>query len=1407
MQNNIIIQSRNDFLHFIDLHLKYPNLNNLLNKDTTFNYSYNNTIYTIPYNIITEGELLQLCINKINQLLIFIYPNLTNEILSSFVNSTMITQYLLPFINNFNDLENIKSLDEIYNKKDDETHYHFSNYQFDHRLLLDNKVIDYHFNTDDFLLNANAIFKTIIVSENRLFTNWVNVFPYSKSLDDFKISSYYNRHNILPQNINFKYNILESPINDTLFYENTIKNLKNYNDIFNKKEYTNKNYLKSWNKMNSKEKNDYYQFIITNARLNNTSNSLEYLFKTGTLSDIILPEKNNLPDFKHLTANYLFEKNRNKIIDLYHKSYFSFPIMYNYPEFIQYRDLHKKVNMMILNDFINQNIENRKKQYDKEQYEKIKDIKLFDFYIKLYLQNNTDEIPLLDFNTINNQIHTFKLNNLVLDELKELNKQPTEFKELYTNFISTLLNLLKDNELKVDNHTYINYKIQDSNDTEYFVIEKRNNKYYFINTDKFNGYLYDNWGNFFSMYYLEQINIFNKYLNKRIIFATGGTGTGKSTQLPKLLMYSSIIFDNKYDYHILCSEPRQKPTGDNATIISRQLSCPLFFSDLFTNKKIEKGILNYNVQFQHGDDKKHYIANPNYSTLTFATDQIVLNNVLNNPMCYESIIQTDKNTKQNKVSFNRKYNMIIVDEAHEHNVNMDLILSIMKQYCFIDNDLKLVIISATMDADEPIYRQFYDNINDIIGCNYDLIDNQQFLLSRGIDQLNSDNNQKLYSVIDRRLDISEPGKLNIYKIVDIYKDLTNDQLKDENYKNKVILNILQSEINNKNTHDILIFKDATPKINKLVKLLNETMPANVLAVPYYSKLNDSIKEFVEKKMFSLIKNIHIDKTVDLSKEKDKEIFFIGKGNYNHIIYVATNIAEASITLPNLSHVIDDGIQQTLKFNQYLDADELEAGYIADTNRLQRRGRVGRRSDGTVYYLYTKDFLKDVKQEYSICNIDISNYLLNMFNNNKSIDINEFNKNNKNVPWINSYNTNKQYSYLKIEETKLKQYYQIIYDNILLYFNEVKGEDNITYSCGLKSYILLDMIYNFYVISPNQHNLKRDIFYNIIFEKDPIKLEKKILNQYEYLELVKKHEENNKLYNIIKQDKNDILSEYSKNKTNNVITKTDNFDLINSITMQSKILDRNLQFYIIGIGLAANNNCFNEFIVLCSILINASYFTKIFEKNNNNDNLLMIYRDYIKHENKYLTKEEIDKINDTIEELNECIRKNKTIFSQIKKSYQNIINIPSDLSKLDKINIIFMYLFKSNIIVKMNENLYFRRSNIFDNDPRYLPFNKNYIITAKHKYINVNNPKEHKIMFINTKLKFDDDKRYYLYFSKIIKRFNIEAFISIEILHDINPELLKYINLDTSKIHKKLNEYIENDNFRNALNDILFYVEK
>jgi hypothetical protein len=188
------------------------------------------------------------------------------------------------------------------------------------------------------------------------------------------------------------------------------------------------------------------------------------------------------------------------------------------------------------------------------------------------------------------------------------------------------------------------------------------------------------------------------------------------------------------------------------------------------------------------------------------------------------------------------YDIISIDEAHEHNKNMDLLLTFLRDAVQLNNSLRLVIITATIDDDEPIYRRYYKYISDnlLYPLNNTLFDNNRssryinlkilqdvgFNLNiKNTDYFNFDRIS-----IDRRLHISKPqGELN-YKVDEYYQPNSIDT-----YDDAEKLGIAKAiEISKYATGEILFFSVTEPKINAIVNELNKNISGNWIALPYYS---------------------------------------------------------------------------------------------------------------------------------------------------------------------------------------------------------------------------------------------------------------------------------------------------------------------------------------------------------------------------------------------------------------------------------------------------------------------------------------------------------------------------------------------------------------------------------------------
>mmetsp|Transcript_29832 Transcript_29832/g.89732 ORF Transcript_29832/g.89732 Transcript_29832/m.89732 type:complete len:768 (+) Transcript_29832:184-2487(+) len=71
------------------------------------------------------------------------------------------------------------------------------------------------------------------------------------------------------------------------------------------------------------------------------------------------------------------------------------------------------------------------------------------------------------------------------------------------------------------------------------------------------------------------------------------------------------------------------------------------------------------------------------------------------------------------------------------------------------------------------------------------------------------------------------------------------------------------------------------------------------------------------------------------------------------VVLATNVAETSITIPDVSFVVDAGLEKVVKFDDHLGASVLRSGYVSQASANQRKGRAGRTRPGVCFRLYTR----------------------------------------------------------------------------------------------------------------------------------------------------------------------------------------------------------------------------------------------------------------------------------------------------------------------------------------------------------------------------------------------------------------------------------------------------------------------
>lgn len=623
-----------------------------------------------------------------------------------------------------------------------------------------------------------------------------------------------------------------------------------------------------------------------------------------------------------------------------------------------------------------------------------------------------------------------------------------------------------------------------------------------------------NWLSFYALDWLSQINFFHHYIHHRIIYVTGATGQGKSTQVPKLLMYALKAYEYKFNGKVVCTQPRIPPTKNTVDRVSAELGLPVFSLDN-KNEKIKTN--NFYLQMKYSEDS-HVKNNCPHLTLKIMTDGTLIEELQNNLFMKEQIFKPGK--EDYVLGLNNFYDIIVLDESHEHNPNMDMILTLARQSCYYNNSLKLVIMSATMDDDEPTYRTYFKYINDMLRYPIKAPEYTHPYLD-----LPEIKNKFIADTIymDRRFHISPPGETTQYVVQEVYTTLSIDNLTDLEASKKVqeesykkILEICSSNP----TGEVLFFANGKREIINAVKRLNEILPDGNIALPYYSDMNDKYKDIIEKinVKISTIKNKR-NKIHDEWTEVFIEDLTVPNNIYKRAVIVATNVAEASITIETLKFVVDNGYAKVNTFNPDLKITVLEVEKISEASRIQRKGRVGRTGDGTVYFMYPKGSREKIMPKYKITQEDSTPRMLKLLS---PLIIDDNTKINivKSIFDPNYYFIDNNAIYKNITITKkekLDSFYKMKIDNVFkyqyrlnpylnqlldinLYWNKKyydsfidKSDPNyhkliifeglIRNEQGFNMNSLLDVNGVFYIVHPLEHLIKRNVNNEIIKFKD------------------------------------------------------------------------------------------------------------------------------------------------------------------------------------------------------------------------------------------------------------------------------------------------------------------------------------
>ncbi|KAF3964534.1 hypothetical protein CMV_011182 [Castanea mollissima] len=399
----------------------------------------------------------------------------------------------------------------------------------------------------------------------------------------------------------------------------------------------------------------------------------------------------------------------------------------------------------------------------------------------------------------------------------------------------------------------------------------------------------------------------------QVLVVSGETGCGKTTQLPQFILENEISCLRGADCSIMCTQPRRISAISVAARIAS-----------------ERGeSLGETVGYQIRLEAKRSAQ----TRLLFCTTGVLLRQLVQDP-------------KLAGVSH------LLVDEIHERGMNEDFLLIILRDLLPRRPDLRLILMSATINAD--LFSKFFGNAPTIHipGLTFpvaesfleDVLEKTRYSIKSEFDNFEGNSRRRR-----RQQDSKKDPLTELFEDADIdsqYKNYSVSTRKSlEAWSGSQLdLGLVEATIEYICRHEgdgaILVFLTGWDDISKL---LDKVKANNFLGDP---------SKFLVLPLHGSMPTIN-----------QREIFDRPPPNKRKIV-LATNIAESSITIDDVVYVIDCGKAKETSYDALNKLACLLPSWISKASAHQRRGRAGRVQPGVCYRLYPK-MIHDAMLQYQL----------------------------------------------------------------------------------------------------------------------------------------------------------------------------------------------------------------------------------------------------------------------------------------------------------------------------------------------------------------------------------------------------------------------------------------------------------
>nr|WP_057929164.1 ATP-dependent RNA helicase HrpA [Burkholderia ambifaria] len=345
----------------------------------------------------------------------------------------------------------------------------------------------------------------------------------------------------------------------------------------------------------------------------------------------------------------------------------------------------------------------------------------------------------------------------------------------------------------------------------------------------------------------------------QVVIVCGETGSGKTTQLPKICLELGRGLGAGGTGLIGHTQPRRLAASSTGRRIAEELGTP--FGE----------VVGYKVRFTDN-------LAPGAS-VKLMTDGILLAETQTDPLL-------------------KAYDTLIIDEAHERSLNIDFLLGYLKEILPRRPDLKLIVTSATIDAD-------------------------RFARHFGTDERPApviEVSGRLYPVEMRYRPVAEDRPA----VKNAEGTGGRDRVKTAREAERDLMDAIVDavdELCREGPGDVLVFLPGEREIREAAEALRKHHPPHTEILPLFARLS--------------------------AADQDK----VFKASNARRIVLATNVAETSLTVPGIRYVVDTGLARVKRYSYRNKVEQLQVESISQAAANQRAGRCGRVADGVCIRLY------------------------------------------------------------------------------------------------------------------------------------------------------------------------------------------------------------------------------------------------------------------------------------------------------------------------------------------------------------------------------------------------------------------------------------------------------------------------